>query len=76
MKKGIQQRSETQLQQSQALMNLVEGWYFRCEEKSAGMYEAEGVDAWGRVVSATGVDPDALLRKCVEEAKSIISQMK
>lgn len=31
----------------------------------------EGIDVWGRVVSAAGIDPDALLMKCIADAKAM-----
>ncbi len=75
MKKAIQQ-DKIKLQRTHPLADLVEGWFFRCEETSAGHYEVEGIDVVGRVVSVTGVDADELLKRCITEAKSINAQTK
>lgn len=36
----------------------------------------EGIDVVGRVVSASGVDAEKLLKKCIAEANSIKAQTK
>jgi hypothetical protein len=53
------------------IAGIVEGWFFRVGEVSAGAYLAEGIDAWGRRVSCSGSDPDALLAQCVKDAREI-----
>ena len=53
------------------LADLVDGWRFRLEERSAGVYLAEGRDSAGRAVSRTGTDPEELLRSCVRDALSM-----
>jgi len=42
---------------------------------SAGIYQAEGRDAFGRVVGCTGTDPDSLLRECIADASAIHQQL-
>jgi len=56
-------------------MGLVRDWFFRCEEISSGVYKAEGIDIWGRTVSATGLDPEILIEQCVTYAKSITTSI-
>jgi hypothetical protein len=56
------------------LTGLVEGWYFKVEEMSAGVYSAAGTDLWGRRVSCTSTDPDEALAKCEEYARGVIAQ--
>jgi hypothetical protein len=46
----------------------LEGWFFRMKEISAGVYQVQGSDPWGRKVSRTGSDAEALLDACVEDA--------
>lgn len=76
MKHAIKQLDENQLRRTHPLAEFVEEWFFRCEEISAGWYEVEGIDVWGRVISVTEADADELLNKCITEAKSIKAQTK
>ncbi len=46
----------------------LDGWYFRMEETSSSAWLVEGSDVWGRNVSRSGGDPDALLAACVADA--------
>lgn len=71
MKKAIQAHDPLDLQRRYPLADLVEGWFFRCEETSAGCWRVEGIDVWGRTVSATGFDSDSLIARCVSDAKEI-----
>jgi hypothetical protein len=47
------------------------GWHFTVEERSAGVYVALARDEAGRSVQCTGDDPDALLDRCREDARSL-----
>ncbi len=53
------------------IANKIEGWYFRIEERSAGVYIAEGKDLFGRQVSREGTDPDKILAMCMNDAKQM-----
>ena len=53
------------------LHNLLQGWYFRLRETSAGCYAAEGTDLWGHRVSCQGDDQQKVLGEVVEQAKSL-----
>ncbi len=52
------------------------GWHFRIEEISQGYYAAKGADVFGRQVSRTGTDPEALLAECIEDAIHIVCSAK
>lgn len=45
------------------------GWYFRITEMSAGLWLAEGIDLWGRKVSAEGDEPRPLIESLAAEAR-------
>ncbi|HSW37872.1 MAG TPA: hypothetical protein VLL97_00095 [Acidobacteriota bacterium] len=75
MKKAKKVLSKAELQREYPLADLAEGWFFRCEETSAGCYQVEGMDLWSRIVSVTGFDPEALLQRCVADAKAINSEI-
>ena len=51
--------------------SLPSGWIFKVEEISNGAYLVEGKDQFGRIVSHTGGNPEALLEKCMLKAKQI-----
>jgi hypothetical protein len=74
MEKTLKPYNPKELQRTHPLANLLEGWFFRCEEISAGRYQVEGTDICGRTVAATGIDPDELLKRCVADAKAISSE--
>jgi hypothetical protein len=57
------------------IADLVEGWFFRQREMSVGAYLVEGTDLWGRMVSRSGDDVDALLVACAEDARRIQSKI-
>lgn len=73
MKHEVRQLSVPKVAQEYPLSGLVEGWYFKIEETSAGVYRVEGTDLRGRRVSYTGVDLEDLLLKCKEYAESVTS---
>jgi hypothetical protein len=52
----------------------VPGWTFEIDEISAGVYRVHGEDEVGRIVEATGTDPDALLAECQEQASKIANR--
>ena len=76
MRQEVQQTSAAKVAREYPLADLVEGWYFRVEEVSAGAYQAEGTDLWGRQVSHSGTDPEGALAKCTEYARRVIAQTK
>jgi hypothetical protein len=51
----------------------IPGWYFRQREQSAGVWNVEGRDAYGRAVGRTGVDADEVLQECAQDARAILS---
>lgn len=50
------------------------GWIFECVEVSAGVFRAYAMDAVGRSVDITGVDPDALMEHCRQFAIEILGR--
>jgi len=74
MKKAKKTLSEAELQREYPLADLAVGWFFRCEENSAGCYQVDGMDLWGRIASVTGFDHEALLQRCVADAEAINSE--
>jgi hypothetical protein len=76
MRQEVQQLSAAKVAREYPLADLVEGWYFKVEEMSAGAYRAEGTDLWGRRVSYSGPDPNEALTKCAEYARGVIAQAK
>lgn len=62
---------DKQLLRDYPIRRLLDGWYFRVTETSAGAWLAEGVDAWGQKVSRGGTDPEALLEQCEQDARSL-----
>ena len=71
MKHWVRPKSAEQMLRLFPISGLVEDWYFRVEEVSAGVYFAEGSDTVGRTVSREGADPDVLLSECVADAVEI-----
>jgi hypothetical protein len=54
--------------------DALNGWFFRVFWQSVGVYRADGTDLWGRAVSDTGTDPDAMLASCVVAALRVIDR--
>ena len=53
------------------IADRVAGWCFRITEFSPGGYRAEGMDAYGRRVSADDTNPNTALEKSVAMAVGI-----
>ena len=70
MKKSIEKLSDEFLS-AYPIKNIIEGWYFKIDEVSNGVYEIEGIDYWNRRVSHKGINPDELLKLCVKDAEEI-----
>jgi len=75
MKLWVKPRSEKKILRDFPIQGLLEGWFFRQQEISAGVYEVAGTDCWGRGVSETGTDPEILLAQCVDHARKIKQQL-
>jgi hypothetical protein len=73
-KRPVTPRSHEEMLREYPITGLVEGWYFRQREVSAGCFVAEGSDAYGRTVSRqTAADPpDAALAECVAFARQAV----
>lgn len=54
------------------ITGLVEGWYFRQEEVSAGCFVVEASDVYGRKISRQGVaDSETAMAECIQFARAI-----
>ena len=73
-KQAVKPRSHEEMIREYPIASLVEGWYFRQREVSAGCYVVEGRDAYGRSVSrqTTADPPDAALAECVAFARRVV----
>jgi hypothetical protein len=71
MNRVIEKLDEASVRREFPMAGLVDGWFFRCREVSAGVFQVEGTDLWGRRVGADGTDEERLLRECAESARSI-----
>jgi hypothetical protein len=74
MKHPVERKDPDQVSAAFPLTGLLEDWYFRVREVSAGQFAAEGTDLWGRKVSHQGGEPQAALNQCVGSAKGVARQ--
>ena len=74
MKRTVQKLSEDAVRREYPLVGPPAGWFFRVREVSNGVFIVEGTDLWGRKVSRTGFDEQALLAACSEDARNIDAQ--
>ena len=57
------------------IADLVTGWYFRVTERSAGVWDVEGRDIYGRTITKAGVvDEQAALNECIAFARTTVAQ--
>jgi len=75
MKTQVQKKTRQSLVDSYPIANDDIGWYFRVKEITNGRYCVEGSDAWGRLVSFSGIDPDELLKVAVTAARDLNSRI-
>ena len=71
MRVPVDKKSSESLIASYQIAHNDIGWYFRVSEVSAGCWRVEGSDAWGRLISINGVDPDQLLQAAIANAKEM-----
>jgi hypothetical protein len=71
-KKAVTPASHREMVRKYPITGLVEGWYFRQEEVSAGCYVVEGSDVYGRTISRQTGDPEAALAECIAFARAAI----
>lgn len=72
--KEIGGKSVEEIQACYPIEGNTKGWYFKFEEVSNGVYEVEGSDLYGRLVSRTDVELDDLLQLCNKDAENINKQ--
>ena len=66
--------SHNELVRNFPITGLFPGWYFRQKEKSPGVWDVEGRDAYGHSISLCSViNEEEALRDCVEFAKKIVA---
>lgn len=75
MKHLVTKQSEEEITREFPIAGLLDGWFFRKTETSAGVYEVVGSDLWGRRVSETGIEPEIVLANCVAQAREIEKQL-
>jgi hypothetical protein len=66
MKKFVPKLDGETVRREFPIVDLVEGWFFRCRKVSVEGYRVEGTDIWGSRVWKEGIDPDKLLAECAE----------
>ncbi len=71
-KKSVAPATHREMVRKYPITGLVEGWYFRQEEVSAGCYVAEGSDVYGRTISRRTGDPETALAECVAFARGVV----
>ena len=76
MKKTVQRLSDVHLAMY-PIRDLVDGWFFRIQEISNGVYEVEGIDIWGRKVSRAAIEAelDEALKACANDARKIQAEL-
>ena len=67
-------RSPHELREEFPIEGKLDNWFFRARETSNNAWTIDGVDIWGRRVSRSGTDPEALLEACVNDATEIASR--
>ncbi|MFZ5841260.1 MAG: hypothetical protein ACOY3E_00040 [Pseudomonadota bacterium] len=71
MRQPVCKFPESEIKKSYPLSGLVDGWYFKLNEQSAGVYTVEGSDLWGRKVSHTGTNEKELFSMAIKSAQAI-----
>ena len=71
-KRVVTPASHREMLRRYPITGLVEGWYFRQEEVSAGCYVVEGSDVYGRTISRQTGDPEAALAVCIVFARAAV----
>ena len=76
MKVPVRRVSPEEIELAFPIFDRLEGWFFRAQEVSNGVWEVQGSDLFGRKVSRTGSDPDILLDRCTDDARAIATEVK
>jgi hypothetical protein len=71
-KRPVTPASHREMVRKYPITGLVEGWYFRQHEVSAGCYVVEGSDVYGRTISRQTGDSEAALAECVAFARAAV----
>jgi hypothetical protein len=71
-KQPITPASHREMIRQYPITGLVEGWYFRQEEVSAGCFLIEASDTYGRKISSQGgADPETAMAECIQFARAL-----
>jgi hypothetical protein len=70
--KSVAPASHREMIRQYPITDLVEGWYFRQQEVSAGCYVVEGSDVYGRTISRQTADPEVALAECIAFARATV----
>jgi hypothetical protein len=76
MKSAVQKLDAAAVRKEFPIDGKIDGWFFRVEEVSNNVYEVCGTDLFGRKISRSGTDHDALLEACIYDARQIGTQTK
>ena len=73
-RREIQAKTRAEMLAAFPIEGKLPDWYFRMRETSNSAWLVEGRDIWGRSVSRSGGDPEALLSACIDDAAAIVRQ--
>ena len=71
MSQEIPRRTDEELLVTHPIRGKAANWFFRLEEVSAGVWQVNGTDRWGRTVSITGYEENDLLARAESKAQQI-----
>jgi hypothetical protein len=76
MKSPVKRLTDEELE-AYPIKDRLEGWFFRIQEVSNGIYEIEGTDVWGRKVSRKTIEADLeeVLKVCANDARKIQAEL-
>ncbi len=75
MKVWVRKRDAAEVQRDYPIADRLPGWFFRMREVANCAWIVEGADLWGRQVSDSGSDEEALLAQCIAAAERINAQI-
>ncbi len=73
MKSETKRLSDIEFASAFPIAGTVPGWRFRVREVSAGVYECEGSDEFGRRISRKSTDPARIVSECEKDARQLLS---
>jgi hypothetical protein len=71
-KKPVMPASHSEMLRRYPITGIVEGWYFRQQQVSAGCWIVEASDIYGRKISRQAVgDPQPAMAECIKFAQQV-----